>query len=304
MSEMAKRWAVAGVGIPTVIGLLYLGGWPLAAPLAALAALAALEVYRLAAATGTRALDALGAGCAAALVLLAGWRPALEAFAPLALGLLGGTVALALVLAMRVRWPEGRPLGAVSVTLFGSLYAGLTLAVVPLLHALPRTRGYDGGPIAALDGALGASSGPSSAWGGLVLVALPLACTWLGDALALFAGKAWGRGGLAPAISPKKSWVGVWAGLAGAALAAIVWYYVARTVLPALPVEGPVVAALVGVFLGVLAIVGDLAESMLKREAGVKDSGTLFPGHGGVLDRLDALVFTLPAAYLALVALD
>jgi phosphatidate cytidylyltransferase len=292
MSEMAKRWAVAGVGIPAVIGLLYLGGWPLAVPLATLAALGALEVYRIAEAGGVAPLAALGATAAAALVLLAEWRPTLEAFAPLALGLLGAVTALALVAAMRWRWPEGRPLGSVAITLFGCVYAGLALSVVPLLHALPETRAW------------GSGGGAPSAWGGLVLVALPLAATWLGDALALFAGTAWGKGGLAPAISPKKSWVGVWAGLAGAGFAAIVWYYVARTVLPPLPLGGPLVAAGVGVLLGALAVIGDLAESMLKREAGVKDSGTLFPGHGGVLDRLDALVFTLPAAYVVLIALD
>jgi phosphatidate cytidylyltransferase len=258
--------------------------------LAAFAAFAALEVYRLAEKGGTLALHALGAALAAALVLLAGWRPTFTAFAPLALGLLGGATALALVLAMKLRWPGGKPLGAVAVTLLGALYAGLSLAMVPLLHALPETRGWSGAT--------------ASPWGGLWLVVLPLGATWLGDALALFAGSAWGKGGLAPAISPKKSWVGVWAGLAGAAIAAVVWVLVARTMLPGLPVEGPLTAAAVGVVLGIGAIVGDLVESMLKREAGVKDSGTFFPGHGGVLDRLDALVFTIPAAYVALVALD
>jgi phosphatidate cytidylyltransferase len=131
-----------------------------------------------------------------------------------------------------------------------------------------------------------------------------LAATWLGDSTALFVGTAWGHGGLAPSISPKKSWVGVWGGLAGAGVAAAVWFVIAEARLPGLPVPGPLVAVLVGVVLGIAAIVGDLVESLFKRDAGVKDSGSFFPGHGGVLDRLDALIFTLPAAYVALVALE
>jgi phosphatidate cytidylyltransferase len=146
-------------------------------------------------------------------------------------------------------------------------------------------------------------SGDPSPWAGLLVVALPLAATWIGDAAAFFAGRAWGKGGLAPTISPNKSWAGAWAGLAGAAAAGVVWWAVARAVLPGQPL-GPVTAAVVGVLLGVSAILGDLAESLLKRGAGVKDSGTLLPGHGGVLDRLDALTFTLPMAYAAFVLAD
>ena len=130
----------------------------------------------------------------------------------------------------------------------------------------------------------------------MAVVALPLTSTWVGDATAYFAGSAFGRRRLAPAISPKKSWEGAVAGVMGASLGAVAWYLVVRGVLPGAPLS-PVVVALVGAFLGVGAIVGDLAESVMKRDAGVKDSGTLLPGHGGVLDRVDALVLTLPLTY-------
>jgi phosphatidate cytidylyltransferase len=236
------------------------------------------------------ALDGLGVVSAAALVLIAAWRPTFAGFAPPALALLGALTIVALVVAMRARGPARKPLEVVAITVFGTLYAGLSLAFVPLLHALPTENGWDG-----------ANSGP---WGGPLVVALPLAATWIGDALALYAGRAWGHGGLAPAISPKKSWVGVWAGLAGAGATGALWWVVARAFVPGMPIEGPVVAAAVGVVLGVCAILGDLAESLLKREAGVKDSGAVLPGHGGVLDRLDALTFTLPATYAALALLE
>jgi phosphatidate cytidylyltransferase len=294
LSELAKRWAVAGVGIPVVLLLLYAGDWLLALPVAGLAALGAREIYGFAAKGGVEPLAGLGALLSAGVVLLAAGRPTFSAFAPPALVLLGGGTAVALVVAMKVRGPAGRPLEAVAVTTFGAVYVGLALAFVPLIHALP-----------AAWSARGVSAGAPGSWDGLLLVALPLAATWLGDSLALFAGKAWGRGGLAPTISPKKSWVGVWAGLAGAGLAALAWYFIAGAVMTFLPMErlagGPLVAVAVGLLLGVAAVLGDLSESLLKRQAGVKDSGALFPGHGGVLDRLDALTFTLPTAYVALV---
>jgi phosphatidate cytidylyltransferase len=289
VSELTKRWAVAGVGIPVVIALLYLGGWPIALFCAVFAALGARECYRLAERAGVRPLDLLGASVAAALTLAAALEPSFSEFAPLGLALLGTLTAVALVGAMAARGPGGKPLGVVAITVFGAVYGGLSLAFVPLLHAMPVARAWT---------AIGLEP-----WGGLLVVALPLAATWIGDAAAFFAGSAWGRkkgrGGLAPSISPNKSWVGAWAGLAGAGAAGLLWWWIARSVLPAQPL-GLLSAATVGVFLGACAILGDLAESLLKREAGVKDSGSIFPGHGGVLDRLDALTFTLPAAYAAL----
>src|SRR5690606_20879844 len=107
------------VGIPAVLALLYLGGWPLALPLAVLAAAGAWEVYRLAEKGGVRPLDALGAAAAGGLVLAAAWQPSFARFAPVALALIGTLVVAALVSAMAVRWPEGRPLAAVGVTVFG-----------------------------------------------------------------------------------------------------------------------------------------------------------------------------------------
>ncbi|MEQ1855594.1 MAG: phosphatidate cytidylyltransferase [Longimicrobiales bacterium] len=290
MSELAKRWAVAGVGVPVVLALLYLGGWPISLVIAALAGFGAWECYRLADRSEVAALDGLGVVSAAALVLLAAWRPTFDAFAPPALALVGVLTMVSLVVAMRTRGPARKPLEVVAITTFGALYAGLSLAFVPLLHALPTLHDW--------------VDAPGAAWGGVAVLGLPLAATWIGDAVALFAGRAWGKGGLAPTISPKKSWVGVWAGLVGAGAAGVGWWVAAGTFLPRQPVQSPLVAAGIGVMLGVGAILGDLAESLLKREAGVKDSGAVFPGHGGVLDRLDALTFTLPTAYAALMLLE
>lgn len=290
MSELARRWAVAVIAIPVILGLLYLGGWFLALPLAGFAAWGAHESYRLATRSEVEPFGALGAATAAGLVLLAGRYTAFGAFAPPALSLIGISTLVGLVSALVVRGPDRRPLAATAVTIFGAVYVGLALAFVPLLHALPLGRGW-----ASEDDALA----------GLAIVCLPLACTWVGDATAFFAGTAWGRDGkkLAPSISPKKSWVGFWAGLGGASIAAAVWLFVTEPLIPALDAGGPGHLALAGGILGVAAVVGDLVESLLKREAGVKDSGTLFPGHGGALDRVDSIVFTMPTAYVLLVLL-
>lgn len=128
-----------------------------------------------------------------------------------------------------------------------------------------------------------------------VLVAV-LGVVWVADSAAYFAGHVWGRHKLAPAISPGKTWEGV----AGAVVAvavyhALVWNFGFRSVMPDATIAA---TALVAALLP-LSILGDLFESWIKRQAGVKDSGRLLPGHGGVLDRIDGLTATLPFAALA-----
>jgi len=285
--ELTRRVAVAIVGIPTVLSLLYFGGWILGVPVAALAALGAGEVYDLAEAGEQRPLRWLGMAGAAALVLTAVALPGFAVFAPWAFGGVSLLAAGSLLLAMPTRGSDGGPLGAVSVTVFGVLYVAVPLAFVVLLHALPGRYGW-GGPGAAT-------------WVGALVVILPLAATWIGDSAAYFLGSAFGKAKIAPSISPNKSWEGAAAGLIGSALAGGIWLLVARPWLPEFPFIGVGLAAAMGALMGAGGQAGDFAESLLKREAGVKDSGTIFPGHGGVLDRLDALVISFPIAYALLV---
>lgn len=115
--------------------------------------------------------------------------------------------------------------------------------------------------------------------------------TWATDTAAFFAGRAWGRHQLTPLLSPKKTREGAIGGLVAAAAAALACVIVLH-----LPLA-PWIAVVVGVMLGTLAQAGDLAESLIKRQTGVKDAGNIIPGHGGVLDRIDSLLFTLPATY-------
>jgi phosphatidate cytidylyltransferase len=122
-------------------------------------------------------------------------------------------------------------------------------------------------------------------------VLLVLLLVWIADTAAYFVGRAWGKRKLAPSISPGKSWEGAIGGLAGGALYAIITGFFIQPAQWA----GFLAAA---VILAMVSIVGDLFESAAKRQAGVKDSGTLLPGHGGILDRIDSATATLPLAAL------
>jgi phosphatidate cytidylyltransferase len=121
---------------------------------------------------------------------------------------------------------------------------------------------------------------------------LALVPTWAGDVVAYLAGSAIGRRKLAPRISPGKTWEGTIAGFVASAVAAILVAVVATIPMPA--------AAFAAVALGPAALAGDLLESLLKRRAGVKDSGAILPAHGGMLDRIDSLIVVAPVTLVAL----
>jgi phosphatidate cytidylyltransferase len=127
---------------------------------------------------------------------------------------------------------------------------------------------------------------------------------WAADIAAYFGGRAFGKRKLAPAISPGKSWEGVWSGMAGVFVVAVVWIAADRSFQPTsasvysllLARFGPIGLAASLLLLSAMSVAGDLVESLVKRSAGAKDSSRLLPGHGGVLDRVDALLPVFPIA--------
>jgi phosphatidate cytidylyltransferase len=132
-----------------------------------------------------------------------------------------------------------------------------------------------------------------------------LVLVWVADVGAYFAGKTFGQRKLAPAISPGKSWEGVWGGMAAVVLLVVVWAMIdnPRYGAPSLHSElrlgaGLWLTVIASLFLVAMSVVGDLTESLVKRSAGRKDSSSLLPGHGGVLDRIDALLPTIPLAMM------
>lgn len=144
---------------------------------------------------------------------------------------------------------------------------------------------------------------------GVNLLLSILVLVWVADIFAYFAGRTFGgrfsRGKLAPSISPGKSWEGVWGGMAGVVTLALAWRWAdaawgatVPSLYSHLGMKGTWLLLIAAVFMAAMSVVGDLFESLVKRSAGVKDSSALLPGHGGVLDRIDALLPTLPLALM------
>ncbi len=171
--------------------------------------------------------------------------------------------------------------GAVVALLVAALLQRGELAQAPRSAALAALAWGYAGLLPAAVVALREGAG----WEWVVLL---FVVTWANDTLAYFAGRFLGKRPLAPRISPKKTWEGFWGGAAGSVLGALA---VKALFIPELSVPAAVLVGAGGAVLGPL---GDLSESMLKRAAGVKDSGRVIPGHGGLLDRIDAVLFVAP----------
>jgi phosphatidate cytidylyltransferase len=184
---------------------------------------------------------------------------------PLPLALAAGIVLVSLV----ELFSKTHSMDRAALTLFGALFAGWMPAHLALIRDL-RPHGE-------------------------AFVLLLFLCVWTTDTAAYFAGRAFGRNALASDVSPKKTWEGAVAGFAAAVLTALlVQRFALRDAL------SPLWAAGLGLAIGVVGQLSDLAESMIKRDAGVKDSGALLPGHGGVFDRFDSYILAAPALYYAL----
>ena len=293
MSELAKRVLVSVVAAPLALWIVLAGGAPLAALLAIVSAVGAWEFYRIARGTGAHPLADVGIALAGLVPLavhasylgLFTVRPSLVAL--LVLVLLGATIWL--------RGVEGRPLGSAASTLLGVVYTAGMLGFAYAIRYHDSVAGYD------VVGAKHLALGPLSmriAPGGVLLI-FPLIITWASDIGAYVTGRTIGGRKLIPSVSPGKTVAGAVGGLVASMLVSLLF---ARSVLVPAASLGftPWGALLFGGLISVAAQVGDLFESLIKRDGGVKDSSHIIPGHGGVLDRVDSLLFVLPVAYLLL----
>ncbi len=263
MSSFASRILVAAVLLPLVIGVAYLGGWWLFA-LALVGGLVALhELYRIA-----RDLRPL---------VLAGYLGFGLALLGMQLGeapwLLGGMLATLVFLFFLFGLSDSRPSATASfgTTLLGVVWVGGGLGLLLLVRDVPE-------------------------YGFWALIAV-LFSVFAADTAAFFVGRAIGRHKLAPAISPGKTWEGFIAGLVAGTAAAFLILYRDRDEFLSIPES-----LALGGAVAFASVAGDLFESAVKRDLGVKDSGRVLGGHGGMLDRLDALLFAGPTAYYVILA--
>lgn len=277
-----KRVATAVVLIPFVVGLVLWGSTAIVALALALVMLLALfEYFALGEAIGHRAYRFWTATCALVLVYVQ-WR---AANAP-AYQLAGG-----LTLYEKIAgFAGGIPSLDAAFFLFVAGTAALTLWTRrPLVEALPAAGISSSGLI--LVGFPLSYGVRLHGWGtqGPRLLLFALVITWVGDTAAYFVGRSIGKHALAPHLSPRKTWEGTFASFIGSLIVALAFVRWVSAPLPHL-----LAMAAVG---NVAGQIGDLLESAYKRSAGVKDSGSLLPGHGGILDRIDALILAIPVVW-------
>ena len=265
------------------------GGLPFALTVAVLSLMGVSELYKAVRSQGGQPSEALGL-FACILFQLSAWKFQLAAwrldgnrltpapltpanFTPYLPALLMLLVIAAMLVEIVKRQP--RPIVNVGTTVLGAIYVGWLFSYLTLLHGLNA-------PALLTPPVHGTTQGE---W----LVFFVSGTTWLSDTGALFVGRALGRHKMAPKVSPAKTWEGSLGGLIVALLGGLVFGKMLH-----LPLEH---AALLSLLCGLIGQIGDLSESALKRDLGVKDTGAVMPGHGGVLDRIDSLLFSAPIAY-------
>ena len=265
---LRQRAIGAAAFVPVILLALIAGGPVLVAVVAVGTAIAAWETFRLLRGAGYPSFWAMGAVLAVALVVDAALPELIEDG-----GLLLVAVGVVLIAMGAFVLPDPRDgLATWMTTVFGALYASLLAFVVRLGDIAPAVPGT--APFAWL--------GAERGW-----IALLVLAVWSYDTGAFFVGRQFGRARFLQHLSPSKTWAGLIGGL------------VATTVVVAILLVGlgqsALGALLLGPLIGLAAQAGDLAESMLKRAGGAKDSSNLIPGHGGVLDRVDSFLFAAPA---------
>ncbi|HUT53231.1 MAG TPA: phosphatidate cytidylyltransferase [bacterium] len=273
MSNLAKRLISAAIIVPVLVYLFYRGGRPFIILIEVAIALGINEYYSMAEARGL--LPSRGIGTIGALALgLAAASGRLDYM------LLTFTLVILAVLINQLRGQDiSATIAGSATTIFGVVYIGWLLSHAMLLRF----------PLHS----------PQAIDRGLFFIVLAIAGVFLADAGAYFVGRAYGKKKLAPRISPGKTVEGLLGGIAGGTLGVVLTKLVFDWLIFPDPGTGmPLLHCLaLGPLLVLPSVAGDLFESMLKRDARIKDSGSIIPGHGGIMDRLDSILFALPVTY-------
>lgn len=257
---LLTRIAIALVGIPVMIGLIFLDGPYLTGFLVIVSTLALLELFKLLNNKGIPPNETTTILAGIILLITAGFKPAYMKYAvPLIVIIL-----LLTILMGDIKYS----VKSLSSSIFSTVYIPLNLCFILFLRDIPRL--------------------------GFELTIMAFVTVWCCDTFAYFFGSWLGRKPLAPKISPKKSINGAIAGFTGSILTVCIFYFINF-----LPANISLIAVIgFGALIGIFTQVGDLIESVIKRDMEVKDSGSILLGHGGVLDRFDSLIIVAPVVYL------
>lgn len=280
-SSLSQRLISAIVLLVLFVGIVYWGTGPVIFLTAGAIVLCILEYCGALKRAGYRPRPVTGTVTALLLCAAAALRDTVSV--DLTGVALAGSILLALIVEVVRRDRRGSLVGW-ALTFAGACYIGWLLSHYILLRMLDTP--LQGGWLAFLN------IPPGAAW-----VYMVFAVTWLQDTGAYLVGRSWGRHRMAPYLSPKKSWEGAAGGFVASVLAAVL-----AKLLLGLPI-GYGMAVVLGAVGGVVGPLGDLAESLIKRQIGVKDASNLIPGHGGILDRADSMLFTAPVLYYLIIVL-
>ncbi len=294
MSELIKRVLVAVIGIPIAIWIVYDGGLVFLIAILLLSSIGLFEFYKMVEKKDSYPNYLLGLVFNTIIIIRLGLFPNIlenteNHFMPLGFFFLITTVIYVLLLmGFEIFRSKRNPLASISYTITGSVYVTFTFAFFLIVRKLHEIKQYSVEGLNQFEDTSEVFRSFDNEFSMLLLLFI-LFSVWLSDSAAYFIGKNFGRHKLAPRVSPKKTWEGAVAGFVAGATCFVL---LSISYLDGLPlVDALIIAAIIGS----VGQIGDLAESQLKRDAGIKDSSALIPGHGGVLDRFDSLIFIMPA---------
>ncbi len=281
MNELAKRVSVALIGIPFALFAIWSGGLIFLISIMLISSLVLWEYYTISESKAFQPNKIAGIILGVVLQFLIFWK--FESINQYLLPLL--MVYILIVMMLELFSHKANPLVNIAVTITGNLYISMMLGSLIAIREFPRLFTHNQ-IFAKLRNGIDIDN--SFAY----LVIALFVTVWICDSAAYFIGKALGKHKLYPKVSPKKSWEGA---IAGFIASIITFTLIISFFIDSFPLIHSII---IGLLIGIFGQIGDLVESLLKRDAGIKDSSTILPGHGGFLDRFDSIIFVAPILFV------
>ncbi len=281
MNELVKRISVAIIGIPFALVVIWAGGLYFTFSIIIISTLALWEYYKISETKSISPNKIMGitSGIILQLIIFIGdWR--INQYLVVVF-----LIFLLLTLVFELFSRKLNPITNIAVTITGPLYVSLMLGCLIAIREFYRLFNFNDNYITFLS-----TSNNEQTFAYFVFALF--VTVWICDSAAYFLGKAFGIHKLYPSVSPKKSWEGAIAGFVASIITFTILIYL---LIPEFPMIHSII---IGLLIGIFGQIGDLAESLLKRDAGIKDSSTILPGHGGFLDRFDSIIFVAPILFI------